>query len=503
QEETYTVVTALARLHAHGIAVDWAAFFARTGARVTDLPTYAFQRQRYWQLEESSGDVTAAGLEVAEHPLLGATVTVAGSKDVVLTGRLSVQTQPWLADHRILDRVLLAGTGFVELALRAGDQVGCETVEELTIQAPLVLPAHGGVQVQVVVGVADEAGGCPVSIHSRAEDADGPWTLHATGRLVSEAPMPSFDLSAWPPPGAEPVSLDGFYDGLVDVGLDYGPTFRGLRNAWRLGDDIYSEIAAPEGAEAGRYGMHPALLDAALHTVALTDVEEAALPFAWSNITLGVAGASSLRVRVTSVGNNEVAVSVADDFGSPVMSVGSLVSRTVSSDQLAASDVSSAFHDSLFRTEWQPVSVSAVSSLDWKSWEDVSDAGSTPGVVVLRVGGEDARTLTGRVLEVLQSWFAGDRFVGSRLVVLTRGAVSVGGADVMDLGGAAVWGLVRSAQSEHPGAGVIVADGELGDVPLVVACGEPQVVVRDGVAHVGRLVRVPGGSVGVGGSVFD
>jgi malonyl CoA-acyl carrier protein transacylase/acyl carrier protein len=536
-DEERSLLTALAGLHTAGVDVDWAAVL--TGGRHVELPTYAFQRERYWlDVPAVAGDVTGAGLSRTEHPLLGASVSLAGSDGALFTSLLSVTSHPLLAQHVVLGSVLLPGTAFVELAVHAADKVGCERVEELTLAAPLVLPETGGVRLQVAVGGPDRFGTRSIDIYSRADEAmeDEPWTTHASGSLAAAAAPAAGDLTgAWPPAGAEPIDLDGLYDRIAANGFAYGPAFQGLHRAWRVGDEIFAEVDLPEEerAEAERFGLHPALLDAALHTVALRDESRAVLPFAWSGVTLHAGGASALRVRVTGQGDDTVALVVADQDGLPVATIGSLTLRPVSAEQL---DVArSAYHESLFRVGWvmapiTPVSHSAAerwavvghdvgvrvtkalgtAGVPVESYPDFDALGAAvaagapvPEVVVMTSGPQEdqdvaraVRTATHGALEQVQGWLASERFAGSRLVFVTRGAIATRvGEGITDLATAAVVGLVRSAQSENPGRFVLVDldDREVSyaALPSAVACGEPHVAVRVGAIQVPRLARVP------------
>jgi pimaricinolide synthase PimS1 len=456
--EAATLMAGLADLFVAGVSLDWEAVFP--GAQYVDLPTYAFQRKAYWVSPSGgAGDVGAAGLEPVGHPLLGAAVTSPGSDGVVFTGRLSAATQPWIADHVVLGSVLLPGTAFVEMVVRAADEVGCNVLEELTLQAPLVVPERG-VQVQVVVGESDR-GARPVTVYSRDGDE---WTQHAEGVVSQGVTEAGFDLSQWPPTDATTVDTESLYGDLAEVGLAYGPAFQGLRKAWRRGDELFAEVALPEQIEGERFGLHPALLDAALHAVALAEISDgAALPFAWSGVKLYASGAAALRVRVSRSGSG-VTLEIADAAGLPVAKVDELVLREVNADQLAASNVP----DSLYQLDWKLVPAQNA---------DVSDA------AVLHSTGVH------EVLAELQAWLADERPDKSRLVVLTKGAVALPGEDVTDLAGAAVWGLVRTAQSENPGL-FILADADEADLPLVLGSGEPQVVVRAGEAFAARLRKV-------------
>ncbi len=520
------MMASVAQVWVHGAEVDWAGLI---GPRPwVDLPTYAFQRQPYWPKTASrTVDASGLGLGAAAHPLLGATVVLADGDGVLLTGRLSVKTHPWLADHAVGGHVLLPGTAFVELAIRAGDEVGCRLVEELTLEAPLILPERGGVQLQLAVR-ADEDGRRELTVHSRRDDAapDEPWLRHATGFLAADAPSARFEVDAWPPPGAVALSPDEVYDKMAAVGVAYGPAFRGLRAMWRRDSEIFAEVALSEDLNGSDgFGLHPALLDAALHPLVVSGVlgdreseEGPLLPFAWSGVRLQATGAAALRVRLSPGRGGSVRVDVADGSGIPVASVDSLVVRPLAVDALRRS--ADEVRGGLFQLDWvsapphgeslrpgavcvllgrEPGELRAALEAAGARIEDTTPDAGVPDLGFLVIGRSDqvltsaVRASTTQALTAVQQWLADERNAGVPLVVLTEGAVAVTEQAPSNVAQSAVWGFIRSAQTENPGGFVLVdldgTEASWAALTAAVASGEPQIALREGVARVPRLAR--------------
>ncbi|MDQ1041746.1 acyl transferase domain-containing protein/acyl carrier protein/NADP-dependent 3-hydroxy acid dehydrogenase YdfG [Streptomyces sp. V3I8] len=519
-DEQTTLLTALARAHAHGAPLDGTALFADHDTRRLDLPTYAFQHRRYWlTAPPATGDAPGLGQSAVDHPLLAAAVTLAGADTAVLTGRLSLRTQPWLADHVISGVTLLPGTAFVELAVRAGDQVDCALLEELTLQTPLVLPDEGAVAVQVVVGAADETGLRPLEIFSRPQDGDTPWTRHATGLLARTAATPAppaADLAPWPPTGAEPLDLTTLYPDMARDGYGYGPVFQAVRAAWRHDGDVYADVALPQDQRttAAAFALHPALLDAALHTAdhasPHTPTDQVRIPFSWNGVTLHATGACAVRVRITATGPDTLALTLTDPAAAPVADIASLLLRPVSAEQLRAARTGHG--GALHHVTWRPLVPAAAPTGEPTPWDGspeqlhqlAADATGVPAAVVLDLPhpppGTDlparTRATTATALHTLHTWLGDERLADSTLLIRTRGAVAVTPGETPQPHLAAAWGLIRSAQAENPGRIVLLdTDTPAPDAAVaavVLTTGEPETALRGDALHIPRLLPHPG-----------
>ncbi|MFE5696402.1 acyltransferase domain-containing protein, partial [Streptomyces erythrochromogenes] len=480
EDEAGRLLLALGEAHCHGIGVDWPAVFAGTGARRVQLPTYAFQRSRFWlDTPVTAEDPSGLGLTPAEHPLLGAVTSLADREGVLFTGRVSRRTHPWVVDHAVVGTVLLPGTALVDMAVSAGDRFGHDRLQELVLEAPLLVPEEGGVHLQVALGPAEESGTRSVTVHSRPEGAgDAEWTRHASGVLATgEHPVPAA-APAWPPQGARPVPLDDVYERLADRGYEYGPVFQGLGRAWLSGGERFAEVSLTQEqhADAPAFAIHPALLDAALHAMLLGDGTELAIPFSFSGVTLHAAGATALRVHVVPVDANTASLTATDPEGRPVVTIDSITLRPAG-DLRAAQSAGAGRHSGLHRLVWKPLPQAAVETaaglwavlgsdphglapaVSGDTYADVaelrtalSDGAQLPSFIALSESFTEVHGAVQDTLATLQELLADTTLDSTRITVLTRGATALTtDEDIHDLPAAALTGLVRTAQNEYPG----------------------------------------------------
>jgi acyl transferase domain-containing protein/nucleoside-diphosphate-sugar epimerase/acyl carrier protein len=585
--EMHALLVALAELWVNGARVNWDNAFDSAEAKRVALPTYAFQRRRYWLDGElgSGADSAVAGQLTARHPLLSAAVAHAEDDSWLFSGRVSVRSQPWLADHVFAGVVLVPGTTYVDVALHAGAEAGCQTLEELILEAPLVLSEGMAVQLQVSLSAPQESGRRNLGIFTRPESAgsddsweERAWTRHASGVLASAEASPGlptpleqtagdFAAGPWPPAGSEPVPIEDVYDYFVKLGLTYGPSFTGMRAAWRRGEEAFAEVGLPEQewARARSFDLHPALLDVttqvgAIHMLAegAPRIERPVLPFAWTRMSASAKGLTSVRVRTAPTPAGGMSIALADEQGRPVAAVESFVLREVPEAQFAAMR-SGGNHNALFGLDWVAIGLEAhaPASLSTRAWavlgeelavalaahdteaelapsdgeqavyanlapsdgepavyanldvllEAIDNGAPVPSALLVRLGAEAvggdsvqiadaAHRIAERALALLQRWLVDARLSSSRLVIATDGAMSIGDGDrPRDLAVAAVWGLVRSAQAEHPGRVALVdadltrAEGLLAAMAAVLSGDEPQMAWREGKLLVPRLAR--------------
>ncbi len=538
--EPETFLSSLAQLWADGIDVDWGALFDGSGAKRVALPTYPFQRERYWLTSGlGAADAVSLGQDATDHPLLGAALSLAGDRgEAVFTARISLESHPWLADHAVLGTVLLPGTAFLELALTVGERVGATVVDELVLHTPLIFDGQSPMQLQLVLAGTDEEGRRSLSIHSRPEPTvgdlhEGDWTLHAAGVLSLEDDDPASNneqLTEWPPPGAQAIDIESLYDSLADVGYEYGPAFQGLLAAWRRGEEFFGDVVLDdeETREAGRFCLHPALSDAALHllpkALAGDRIDEDGLhfPSVYRGVRLKQSSSTRLRVSVTSTGENTVALSAVDQDGKAAFSIDTLSARPADPHELVGR---SKLRDMLFELQWAETAASPRSphhiavvgdidlpGIDCARFPDFSELAefvgedAEPPTIVLAgcdpqaagVGDDllaSTHAATQWALQLAKSFLADERFAKTRLTFVTERALVADVEETPTLALASVVGLVRSAHSEHPRRFALIdVDGSetsYASLPSALMSDEREIAIRQGKLLAPRLMLLP------------
>ncbi|WP_024804897.1 type I polyketide synthase [Nocardia sp. BMG51109] len=514
--EAVTLLTALSRAHVGGLPVDVAATLPAGGQRIA-LPTYPFEHRRFWAAPEPAASA-APGVVPAGHPLFDGSLELPDSADRVFLGRWSVAGQPWLAEHTVFGSTVVAGAAVVELAAHLGGLTGFPTVTELTAETPLLIPPDRTVSVQVRIAALDRA---RRSLTVHTDGGDG-WRRHASAILSAE-PVAAQRGTSEPPADAEEIDITGLYARLAGNGLGYGPRFQRLRAAWRHGDDIYARI---DPGPADEFLIHPGTLDAAFHAAFLSrsDDDSAWLPFVWSGARIRPGTPASLLVRLSAAGPGTVAMTAVDESGEVVAAVDAVLARPVSLAHLAAARAGT--DEALYRWSWNEIAATAASSgpsfvtlgtaangepryRDLAALlPDIEAGTAAPDLVLVDpaerfpsfaesadVPGETA-AISRHALDLVRQWLSHTATAAARLVFVTRGAVRARDDEAPDPRAAAVWGLVRSAQNEHPDRFALADIGnhdDIGAAAHAAGSGISQLAVRAGTVLVPRLrpMRVP------------
>ncbi len=274
REDWGQMLQSLAALYTLGVPVNWDTF--ETGfapphhRRRLHLPTYPFQRQRYW-LEMKSPRPAPAAPE--GRPLLGRRLRSPVVKDTVFETWLTPQSPPFLADHQVLGLVVVPATAYVEMALTAAVETfgpGVWALKDVVIHEALILAAEEPRPAQLILsGGADDASWQLFSRRADAADEEV-WQLHAGGAIVREQPEPPGDpaLAEIQSRCRDELAIDDFYQRFDRRGIAFGPAFRGMSQLWRGDGESLGRIELPAALDATAYQIHPALLDACWQALA-------------------------------------------------------------------------------------------------------------------------------------------------------------------------------------------------------------------------------------------
>lgn len=453
------LAAAAAALHTAGAGVDLGA--ATSPGAVIDLPTYPFQRSRHWIDASRPAPAARAVGEPLDLP----------SGQTVFTARLYPQRDAWIGDHVVNGRVLVPATMLLSLLAEAGTALGLPTIGELTLTTPLALDSGRDTELRIICDAADADGGRPFTVHARPA-GESVWTVHADGALTAQqntGPSPTH----WPSAPANAGTRADLYERLTRRGYRYGPAFRGVRAGWSHDGVHYAEVELPVGVTDTFTTVHPALLDACLHTALAAGDAPLTVPFTWQHVQLTPTAATRLQVRVTADDTGALAMTCRDSGGAVVATVRALTLRPLHT----AFDPRDGLNLHLAWTAWTPPDTGPTT--DWATLAapelaaprdhlDLESVLPVPAVLVADVQAlagipdgtapaQAAERLAVTVIDLLQGWLAESRFTGSQLVLLTRGAVAAQQREpVPGLAAATITGITRAAQAEHPGMFALV-----------------------------------------------
>lgn len=274
------MLQSLGVLHAHGAPIDWDAVHRDESPRKVTLPTYPFQRERYWIDTTGEGvraSVRKTEIDSSAHPLLGRRIRSA-VRDVQFEATIDLQSVSFLGDHRKRGAAVFPATAYLEMARAAAARIFKRddvTIEDVVMFEPLLIDDDGTRTVQLVATPdGDDAAEFRIFSLDAESSGDAHWKQHATGTLrvgkaIEEHASSLSDVRAR---FSDEVPASAYYQRLEAEGHDYGPTFRGVTRIWPSSDEVLAEIELPDPARKNleKYFVHPALLDAALQLLGAT-----------------------------------------------------------------------------------------------------------------------------------------------------------------------------------------------------------------------------------------
>jgi len=525
-----SIVASATEAFLQGLDIDWSSLIEHP-QEPTKVPTYAFSENRYWSKASGPvGEVGNVGMDATGHPIMRAQTSLGRDGEILWTGRVTATSHTWTEDHAVEGTVLLPGTALVELAAFAGCESGCPVVAELVLEKPVIIPAEGHVDLQLTVGPRDEnSDSRPIEMFGRLAGESNKWIRHMHGAVHAERRQQDH-LVVWPPDGAIGESVGQLYDELFTAGFEYGPTFQGVKKVWRYGDDLYVETELPHEIADDAFLIHPVLFDMALQVLGPNTFSgdgPGRLPFAWQDVQFGSPIGSVIRTRLTPNGTDAYSVELWNEFGAPIGRVGNLVLRPV--DKAALATHSPATETTLHQLEWRGTDKSSSteplaycllngnsstftnnlvqSDPDVQCFRNIDQlraataTGNRFKTVLLGVGDSDSSTTfecirdhVDWLRQLVQEWLADEDFLATKLAFVTCKATSPDLAnDLEDLVGAAIWGFVRTCQTEHPDRFLLV-DVDNNPASLDAICdalgsGESQLAIRAGELRVPRLRR--------------
>ena len=351
QMDWRALLHAVATLHVHGVAVDWHGYDKPYYRQKEQLPTYPFQRERYWI--ETNHKTSQSFGESVSHPLLKDKLN-SPSRESQFRAELLLDTLDYLTDHQVYGHIIYPSTGFIELMLAVvshdsghSNKTSGLCLEDIRFQCALRLDDqqnnHGGVDLQLIRSTENSAE--KIVIYSELEQGD--WQQHAEAKIVTKPfdTQQQINIEAYKAKGTI-LDVAAFYQSISDKGIYYGPLFQGVKEAYGMEQGVLVRIEI--SSDINNYISHPALLDSCLHTVGLMmlnqlgSVRSTMLPVSVEHFQLRESLGQELWVWLSSEDTEisdsgaNISMSLLDHSGEVVGLIGGLQLKVVSRVQLEA-----------------------------------------------------------------------------------------------------------------------------------------------------------------------
>ena len=453
-----------------GLAISFGGLFTGERRRSISLPTYPFERHRYWVGRDGYGVDRG-------HPLLGVRHDLA-SGQVAFETQFSARAPRWLNDHRVYGRIVAPGALYAAQAAAASSGPGPVALEGVRIERALVLPDtgadgdKGGRRVQLLLEADDGSGNRSFAVFSRTADAES-WVRHASGQMSSGAAVTAVPRSAAALDRLRaelpPVAVATLYGQMVSSGIWHGPSFQTLTAVWSGGTEALGEVNLPKDAPETGSPIHPALLDGCSHLASAIGHPRAAgagalwLPIGWDRLVLSGPLPTRIFCHARHTGATET------DAGGPAIRRADLLLYTPDGTALGAVEgfalrrttrsellrVSESTAEMLYELAWIE-DPGAPSPVDSPPGPDVGPAETTEEPGVWLIAAPHGRRDLDFALALA------DALRERRQTVLVAAGAEGPGVTTLPVGGREAWGaLAEDLSAKRPLAGIV----DLGGLP--------------------------------------
>ena len=368
QANESVILNSLAQLYLQGIQINWQQFYRYENHQTTKLPTYPFQRQRYWWEHTK---LTTAQIDNSQqlHPLLGNKLALANSEKIRFQGQINATNPDYLQDHCLENQTVFPATGYLEIALAAAHQLysnGQLQLANFVIKQPLLL-YDKVTNIQTVVTKLENSD--RVQIFSNAGENNN-FILHSevTIKVNSESAFNSPNIEAIKAQLQPDLDITTYYQQLSSQGLNYGADFQGIKQLWQGDNRVLGYIQIPDNITNDKYLLHPALLDSCLQLIGVaTDSQQGVyLPVSIDSLQLYQCPGNAVWAQVTITTEDKQIItadlSLTDDEGQAIAFLQNLSLQYLSNSSLRKlidisldekDEISQSTEENLYEISWE------------------------------------------------------------------------------------------------------------------------------------------------------